>query len=157
MKKSSKTTVEKNLKKLDIKVNSSLSCEDYKKIVDSMIACIGTKVNISVTVKDIFRGRAYFIEKAMILPVWLGEYDVAYQVYYAIHEFTHCMIGYKHDDTFKFVEDVLLELWGIKIVRMKVYPKKLFLDGKEILNIPYNKRFEDKPEAADKAAGEING
>lgn len=81
------------------------------------------------------RGRGYFLKRKIILPEWVSEYDRFYQIYYAVHELCHCMIGYEHNEAFKMVEDCLLNLWDIKILRMRVYPKKLFREGREILNI----------------------
>jgi len=143
-------------KKIGIKSKGSLNPKDFKRIVDHTISWleIGIEINVTVIVANIDRGRGYFNEKKIILPVWLSEHDVAYQVYYAVHELVHCLLGYRHDEAFKKTEDVLLDLWGIEIVRNRVYPKKLFLDGKEIYNTPYNRRFTDSFEVTSTAAGE---
>lgn len=149
---SRKKVMKKLFKMLGIKTKGALSCDDYKKIIDSTIAWLDMEMDVSVTIADVKRGRGYCEEKKMILPLWLNECDTAYQVYYAIHELTHCLLGYRHDKSYKKVEDVLLGLWGIQIVRKKVYPKRLFLDGKEIF---YFKN--DSPnsyEAEDMAAGQ---
>ena len=68
------------------------------------------------------------------------KYHIGYQIYYAIHELCHCIVGLEHDKAFKTMEDRLLNLWDIKIVRCKAYPKKLFMRSQEIKNIPYNNR-----------------
>ena len=131
---SKKKVMKKLFKILGIKTGCSLGCDDYKKIVDCTIAWLEIEMEVSVSIANIERGLGYFNEKIMILPLWLNECDIAYQVYYAIHELTYCLLGHRHDKTYKKVEDILLGLWGIQIVRKNVYPKRLFLDGKEIFN-----------------------
>jgi len=128
---------------LEIPKDGALTIEGYQKVVDNTLECLELNIVVTVTIAEIMRGRGYFVEKIIMLPVWLTEHDVVYQVYYAVHELVHCLLGYRHDETFKEVEDVLLDLWGIEIVRNRVYPKKLFLEGKEIFNTPYNQRSAD--------------
>ncbi len=134
--------------------DSALTVEGYQKIVDDTLIILNLECEIAVTVTiaDIARGRGYFVEKKIILPAWLCEYDLAYQIYYVIHELVHCLLGYKHDKVFKKVESILLDMWDIRIVRLRVYPKKLFLDGKEIFNIPYKQCDTDSSGIEDKAA-----
>ena len=128
---------------LVIPKGGALTIEGYQKVVDNTLECLELNIVVTVTIAEIMRGRGYFVEKKIMLPAWLSEHDVVYQVYYAVHELVHCLLGYRHDETFKKIEDVLLDLWGIEIERKKVYPKKLFLKGKEIINTPYNRRSAD--------------
>src|SRR3989339_2128186 len=109
-------------KRLVIKPNAPLKCRDYKKILDYTRSLIDYDPVVTVTIADIRRGMAYYDKKKIILPTWLNEFDMVYQVYCVIHELVHCMIGYKHSETFKKLEDILLSIWGIEIVRMRVYP-----------------------------------
>lgn len=137
---------------LEVSKDGALTTEGYQKIVDDTLLCLELNIVVTVTIADITSGRGYFVDKKIMLPVWVSGCDVAYQVYYAVHELVHCLLGHRHDKTFKKVEDVLLGLWGIEIVRMRVYPKKLFLEGREIFNIPYNQRYADSSEIEDEAA-----
>jgi hypothetical protein len=138
-----KISMKKTFKMIGIKANGVLKCDDYKKIVDFTVAWLKLEFDITVKIADIDRGKGYFNEKKIILPAWLDEYDVAYQVYYVIHELAHCLLGYKHDESYKKAEDFLLSLWCIQIVRKRVYPKKLFLEGIEIYNLPANQALVD--------------
>ncbi|OGM12058.1 hypothetical protein A2V80_02330 [Candidatus Woesebacteria bacterium RBG_16_39_8b] len=133
-------------KRLVIKPNAPLKCRDYKKILDYTRSLIDYDPVVTVTIADIRRGMAYYDKKKIILPTWLNEFDMVYQVYCVIHELVHCMIGYKHSETFKKLEDILLSIWGIEIVRMRVYPKRLFLDKREIFKIPGRQNLIDSSE-----------
>lgn len=111
----------------------------YQNIVNTTLRWLDLNkvMKVSVIIRtDIDRGRGYFIEKEIQLPSWLETSDPGYRLYYVLHELSHCLLGYKHDKTFKKIEDVILDLWSISIERKKVYPKRLFWHGKEILNIP---------------------
>jgi hypothetical protein len=81
-------------------------------------------------------GLGFYVDKHIIMPTWLDDYDPIYKVYYVLHEMVHCMTGEKHDEIFKRVEDVILALWDIKIIRKKVYPKVIYWREQEVENIP---------------------
>ena len=104
---------------LEIPKDDALTMEGYQKVADDTLECLDLNIEVTVTIADIARGRGYFVEKKIMLPVWLSEHDVVYRVYYVIHELVHCLLGYRHDKSFKKVEDVLLDLWGIEIIRMR--------------------------------------
>lgn len=117
--------------------------KSYQKIVNSTLRWLDLQhIKVGVTIRsDIDRGRGYYDTKEVQLPAWLEECDPHYRIYYVVHELTHCLLGYRHDKPFKRVEDVLLGLWDIAIERKKVYPKRLFHDGKEVLNIPHQTKL----------------
>lgn len=108
----------------------------YQKVVDHTTRWIEYLHKVTVKLNDIPRGMGFPATKEIELPLWINKYDVIYRIYYVVHELVHCIVGHKHDATFMKVEDVLLALWDIKIVRKKVYPKMLFWREQEITNIP---------------------
>lgn len=91
---------------------------------------------ISITLKNIDCGRGYYFEKKIFLPNWIGKYHVVFQIYYMIHELSHCIAGTSHSSLFIVTEDHLLALWGIKIIRKRVYPEIIYFNGAEVLNVP---------------------
>lgn len=94
-------------------------------------------VPVDVAVIEILSsGRGWFLEKKIELPKWINKYDVAFRLYYVVHELVHCMIGTEHDKNFKLVEDKLLAMWDIRIVRKKVYPRGIYYHGVKITNVP---------------------
>ena len=110
----------------------------YQTIVNHTIRWVEYTQKVKVTVNNLLKaGRGYFLEKRIEMPKWIERYDINYRIYYVIHELTHCIVGIEHDDDFKKVEDILLSLWDIRIERKSIYPRKLFCNNKEILNIPY--------------------
>lgn len=135
--KTKKRTSKKMLKVMATRTNGILRHNEYKEIVDCTLEHLKWDFDVKVKIAEIDRGRGYFFEKMMILPAWLDEHDAVYQAYYAIHELTHCLLGYRHNQIFKAAEDLLLDIWDIQIIRKKVYPKKIFFDGKEVYNTPY--------------------
>lgn len=96
--------------------------------------------------RDRLKGRGYPREKKIELPIWLNRYDVMYRVYYVLHELVHCMVGVEHNLMFMKVEDAILDIWDIKIVRRTVYPRMMYWNGMRIRNIP-NKRGRRKRNA----------
>jgi hypothetical protein len=111
----------------------------YQKIINTTLRWLNldTVIKVKVTINlEIDRGRGYYDTKEMELPPWLDECDPSYRIYYALHELAHCLIGYKHDKAFKRLEDILLSLWDIRIIRKSVYPKRLFHLEQEVFNIP---------------------
>jgi len=88
-----------------------------------------------VRMKKINGGRA---NKSYIsIPLWVKDYDTAYQIYYAVHEICHYKKGCnKHNILFKEIEDKMLALWNIEIERKKAYPKYIYYKGQFVENIP---------------------
>jgi hypothetical protein len=113
----------------------------YQTVVNHTIRWLDYVHNVSVSVQDVPYGQGYQRFKVIVMPMWLEKYDVVYRLYYVLHELVHCMVGVKHDKNFKLVEDAILAMWDIEIVRRRVYPKKLSWKGKDIVNIPNAKRI----------------
>jgi len=110
--------------------------KDFQMIVDLTSEELGIKT-IPVRIKDTFAGHAN--KKYITLPKWIENYDVKYQIYYAVHETCHYGEDGKrreHNLLFKETEDKMLKLWGITITRKKAYPKTLNYNGQSIKNIP---------------------
>lgn len=99
---------------------------------------------ISVELRELGSGRGYYFEKHIMLPTWIGKYHPAFQVYYLIHEICHCIVGHYHTPLFKITEDHVLAVWSMRIVRRRVYPKKLYFNGEEILNVPTSMKGEEE-------------
>jgi len=111
--------------------------ETYQMIVNRSLSWINrSELKISISVKNVRGGRAWYDTKEIEMPLWINNFDVIYQIYYIIHELVHCLTGHKHDKDFKLVEDCLLRMWGIEIKRKRVYPKELKFNGKIVTNIP---------------------
>ena len=118
--------------------------EAYQLMINHTTRWIDYIHKVSVSIDPALScGRGYPDTKEIILPSWLSRYDVMYRMYYVLHEMVHCMVGIKHDSTFMKVEDVILALWDIRIVRKKVYPKQLFWKDLEIDNIPAKKEVQN--------------
>ena len=116
-----------------------MELETYQKVADTTLRWLSLDkvVKVKVLIRDdIDSGRGYFDRKEIHMPAWISSCDPGYRLYYVLHELIHCLIGYKHNQTFKQVEDTILDLWDIKIKRKRVYPKQMFWHDKEILNIP---------------------
>jgi (p)ppGpp synthase/HD superfamily hydrolase len=112
----------------------------YQRIINHTRDWIDYNKKIVVSInEDIPCGRGYPQTREIELPVWLNSFDVMYRIYYVIHEMVHCLTGIKHDKRFMSVEDTLLNMWDLRIVRRKVYPKQLFWKDRDILNIPSNR------------------
>lgn len=115
--------------------------DTYQMVINHTLRWIDYIHSITVTIKpNLPYGMGFPRTKEIVLPDWLSRYDPLYRMYYVLHEMVHCMVGIKHDATFMRVEDVILSLWDIKIVRKKVYPKQLFWKDQEIENIPSKER-----------------
>lgn len=132
-----RTNIDDCLELRGISSGSPLNREDYQKIVDYTRSAINYRRSVSVLIKDIPMGRGYFFKKVIMLPKWLEKHNKLFGVYYVIHELTHCLVGVKHNQNFARMEDYLLGLWDIRIVRNKAYPKKIIHRGVEINIIPF--------------------
>jgi hypothetical protein len=111
--------------------------EGYKHVINSTKRWIDYSYPVSVIVDEMLSsGRGWFYDKKIELPTWINRYHVSFRIYYVVHELVHCIVGVKHDDTFKRVEDKLLALWDIRIVRKTVYPREFYYHGKKIRNVP---------------------
>jgi len=109
----------------------------YQHVVNSTRRWVNYKKPVSVVVNELLSsGRGWFLEKKIELPAWISRYDVSFRIYYAVHELTHCMVGVEHNANFMKVEDKLLALWDIRIVRKKVYPREIYYHGEKITNVP---------------------
>lgn len=105
--------------------------EDLQAVVDLTAEEFGGE-SIPVKIKPTLSGRAN--EQYITLPRWIRRYAEAYQIYYAVHEICHYLVGYEkwHNIEFKKMEDKALAVWGIKIKRAKVYPKAMTMNGQSI-------------------------
>lgn len=118
-----------------------MTSEAYQIVVDLTIKWLDYVHDVNVSIKNVPFGQGYPSLKSIVMPIWLDKYDVVYRMYYVLHELVHCMVGVKHDENFKLVEDAILAMWDIEIVRKKVYPRTIKWKGIEIPNIPSNKRI----------------
>ena len=85
---------------------------------------------VSMQIKHIRSGRANPDLKRFTVPFWALDMGETYAFYYVIHEFTHAWFNdWGHDSQFKHHEDSLLDLFGLKIDRAKIFPKRLYLNG----------------------------
>jgi len=125
-----------------------MTLKEYWEIIDKVLTHFKVyPESLKVKVKDVKRGgrtgwryrngRTLFY---ITLPKWLEKYDDNYAIYYAIHETCHIVnyLKYRnrgHCEDFKRIEDEALALWGIRIVRAKVYPKELYVNGQKVYNI----------------------
>ena len=109
--------------------------QDYQVIVDLTSEALGVKT-MPIRIKKVYAGHAN--KNYITIPQWVEKYDEAYQIYYAVHEICHYdKKGRRsHTSLFKYDENRMLELWDIKIVRKKAYPKTLFCNGQPVKNIP---------------------
>jgi hypothetical protein len=113
-----------------------MTVKTYQKVVDHTLRWLDYSHSIRVIKRGVPRGEGFPGIKLIILPTWIDSFDVAYRLYYVLHELVHCMVGIKHDITFMKIEDVVLAIWDIRIVRKKIYPKVIFLKERKIKNIP---------------------
>ena len=111
-----------------------MNAEDYQAIADLTMEALGFP-HIETRVKDIW-GAGRFNPHYITLPKWIGERGETFETYYVIHEVCHYeafttgkpLDGW-HNADFKRLETRALALWGITIDRLRVYPKKLYLNG----------------------------
>lgn len=114
-----------------------MDIDGYKHVINSTKRWVNYTGAIDITINALLSsGRGYFQDKKIELPAWINRFDVAFRIYYAVHELTHCLIGNSHDENFKKMEDKLLEHWDLRIVRKKVYPRELYHKGIKVLNVP---------------------
>lgn len=131
-----------------------MTLQDYQPIVDRVLNHFNVHPDsLKVKVKDVkMGGRTGWRYRGgrtlcyMTLPKWLEGYDKQYAIYYAVHETCHIVNYFKgkhngiHCENFKRIEDEALALWGIRIVRMKAYPKELYANGQQVYNIVRKKQ-----------------
>jgi predicted SprT family Zn-dependent metalloprotease len=132
MSKNPETYIESLFNVLGISCTTPLGLQDYQKIVHHTQSRLDNTDEVTVLIKDIPAGRGYFDDKKIMLPKWLEGHGRIYGVYYVLHELCHCLVGVKHDETFMTLEEFLLCLWDIRIVRRKVYPKTIICGNKAI-------------------------
>lgn len=87
-----------------------------------------------IKLKNVRRnGRANWKSNSITIPAWVAKYGENYSIYYILHELTHYYKGSLggHGPLFKEIENKLLSVWGISIIRAKAYPKTLFANGQE--------------------------
>jgi len=88
---------------------------------------------VKVELKDIKAG--YFIHKKnlAVVPEWIFEDGDVWVIYYIVHEVCHQWSNPKekgmHSQLFKKKEEEGLKAWNIEMERMRVYPKKLYMNG----------------------------
>lgn len=121
---------------------------EYQMIVNKARQRAGYRPCVSVVVRDLSCGQGYHEEKIIMMPYWVDKYDVAYQIYYVIHELCHCIVGVAHSAEFKMFENTMLGSWGIRITRKSVYPRRLYFMGVRCRNTPADAEILSPPVVA---------
>ena len=81
------------------------------------------------------RVKTFYRWRKVTIPTWSIATGRDHSLYYMLHELAHVVtIGHGHDEEFRRVEDKLLAVYGITIVRRakSPYPKTISMNGEVI-------------------------
>lgn len=101
--------------------------EDLQALAD-LLSEHFNKPKIKIEVREIREGKGGGrLGRLAVIPAWtLRKYNIDFAYYYTIHEWVHA-VGYnRHNNLFKTMEDLALQLFDITIRRKKVYPKVVY-------------------------------
>lgn len=104
--------------------------EQYAQAISNDITSRRNIKPITIQVKNIQRGHARIRTRSASIPKWsYSSHNLEHFTYYVIHEVTHFITGYYHDNEFKKVEIYELSLWNLTIEYNRAYPHKLYANG----------------------------
>ena len=116
---------------------ADLTQEDLQAISDLTCEQLQVKVRPHIHYRRLRSGgRASYRTGYASVPRWAADWGEVYLVYYTLHEVAHHIhreTGWNwskvHSSEYKAIEDKVLALWGLKIERMKAYPKHIYHNG----------------------------
>lgn len=107
---------------------------DLQAVADLTIEAFpGASVKPHIHLKKARGGWCSYVTQNITIPEWTQACGESYIIYYVVHEVCH-LLDFKdrHGAQFQRIEDKALKLWGIRIDRLRVYPKRLYLNGQKV-------------------------
>ena len=124
-------------------VTALMATPKWQQEAQALLELLNEHCDTTITIRftTAQRGQANLTHNRFSIPEHAPTKGEAYLYYYVIHEFTHCLGFWEHDQSFKKKEQSLLILFGIKIEYSRAYPRALYANGERVYTIPEWRRI----------------